>query len=125
MDHDQTSRHGNVLVIAVPTAQTDVQVPYRKVGAGPLDTAAVHIDTAETTTTTAYDTLTVQLQNSSGAVLTTLATYSNLNKNTGYAQKTFDVSAYKGQAVKIYFKGVEDSLDQTSFVIDDVSLRAR
>jgi len=85
----------------------------------------LHIDTAETTTTTVYDTLTVQLQNSSGGVLTTLATYSNLNKNTGYAQKTFDVSAYKGQTVKIYFKGVEDAQYQTSFVIDDVSLRAK
>ncbi len=45
VDHDGNSRHGNVLVIAVPTSQTDVQLPYRKVGAGPLDTAAVHIDT--------------------------------------------------------------------------------
>jgi acyl-ACP dehydrogenase len=45
VDHDESSRHGNVLVIAVPTSQTDVQLPYRKVGAGPLDTAAVHIDT--------------------------------------------------------------------------------
>ncbi|AQA01217.1 acyl-CoA dehydrogenase [Mycobacterium sp. MS1601] len=45
VDHDATSRHGNVLVIAVPTAQVDVQTPWRKVGAGPLDTAAVHIDT--------------------------------------------------------------------------------
>ena len=45
VDHDENSRHGNVLVIAVPTSQTDVQEPYRKVGAGPLDTAAVHIDT--------------------------------------------------------------------------------
>lgn len=45
VDHDGNSRHGNVMVIAVPTSQTDVQVPYRKVGAGPLDTAAVHIDT--------------------------------------------------------------------------------
>jgi Bacterial Ig domain len=85
----------------------------------------LHVDTDETTTTTVYDTLTVQLQNSSGAVLTTLATYSNLNNNTGYAQKSFDVSAYNGQTVKIYFKGVEDSLDQTSFVIDDVSLLAK
>jgi alkylation response protein AidB-like acyl-CoA dehydrogenase len=34
-----------VAVIAVPTSQTEVQPPYRKVGAGPLDTAAVHIDT--------------------------------------------------------------------------------
>lgn len=45
IDHDPTSRHGNVALIAVPTAQTEVQTPYRKVGAGPLDTAAVHIDT--------------------------------------------------------------------------------
>jgi len=45
VDHDAASRHGNVVVIAVPTAQVDVQTPYRKVGAGPLDTAAVHIDT--------------------------------------------------------------------------------
>jgi hypothetical protein len=72
-----------------------------------------------------YDTLTVQLQNSSGTVLATLATYSNLNANTGYAKKTFDVSAYKGQTVKIYFKGVEDAQDQTSFVIDDVSLKSQ
>ena len=45
VDHDENSPHGNVLVIAVPTSQTDVQEPYRKVGAAPLDTAAVHIDT--------------------------------------------------------------------------------
>jgi acyl-ACP dehydrogenase len=45
VDHNPSSRHGNVVVIAVPTAQVEVQTPYRKVGAGPLDTAAVHIDT--------------------------------------------------------------------------------
>lgn len=45
VDHDPTSRHGNVLVVAVPTRQVEIQTPYRKVGAGPLDTAAVHIDT--------------------------------------------------------------------------------
>ncbi|MDX1882832.1 mycobactin biosynthesis acyl-ACP dehydrogenase MbtN [Mycolicibacterium sp. 120270] len=45
VDHDPASRHGNVAVIAVPTAQVSVAAPYRKVGAGPLDTAAVEIDT--------------------------------------------------------------------------------
>lgn len=45
VDHDAGSRHGNVLVIAVPTSQVEVQAPWRKVGAGPLDTAEVHIDT--------------------------------------------------------------------------------
>ena len=81
----------------------------------------LHIDTAETGTA-ANDTLTVQLLNSAGTALTTLATYSNLNKATGYTQRTFDVSAYKGQTVQVYFKGVENSSKQTSFVLDNVSL---
>ena len=45
VDHDPNSKHGSVVVIAVPLAQCEIQTPYRKVGAGPLDTAAVHIDT--------------------------------------------------------------------------------
>ena len=76
----------------------------------------VHIDTAETTTTTAYDTLTVQ------AGSTTLATYSNLNKATGYAQKSFSLSSFAGQTVTLKFTGTEDSSLQTSFVIDDAAV---
>src|SRR5690349_8504819 len=79
------------------------------------------INTAETTTTTAFDTLQVQIRNSSNTVLATLGTFSNLNKSTGYVLKTFDVTAFKGQTVCIYFLGNEDSSLQTSFVIDDTS----
>ncbi|PWU45024.1 peptidase S8/S53 subtilisin kexin sedolisin [Micromonospora globispora] len=82
----------------------------------------LHIDTSETTTSTAYDTLKVQVLNSSGSVLATLATYSNLNKNTGYAQRSFNLGAYAGQTVQIKFTGVEDWSLQTSFVIDDTAL---
>ncbi|MCK9195344.1 MAG: Ig-like domain-containing protein, partial [Nevskia sp.] len=82
----------------------------------------LHIDTAETTTTTAYDRLTVQLRSTSGAVLTTLATYSNLNKATGFIQRSFDISAYRGQSVQLYFTGTEGGTLQTSFVVDDVSI---
>jgi hypothetical protein len=80
------------------------------------------IVSAETTTTNAYDTLKVQVRNTSGAVLGTLATYSNLNKGTVYVERSFDLSAYKGQTVRIYFEGVEGSTVATSFVIDDVTL---
>jgi acyl-ACP dehydrogenase len=45
VDHDPNSKHGSVVVVAVPLAQCEIQTPYRKVGSGPLDTAAVHIDT--------------------------------------------------------------------------------
>jgi hypothetical protein len=82
----------------------------------------LHIDTAETTTTTAFDTLAVQVRNSSGTVLSTLKTFSNLNKNTGFAQQTFDLTSFKGQTIQINFVGTEDSSLQTSFVLDDFAL---
>jgi len=82
----------------------------------------LHIDTAETTTTTAYDTLKVQLLNSGGTVLSTLGTYSNLNAASGYALKTFNVGAYAGQSVTLKFTGTEGSTLQTSFVVDDTSI---
>jgi hypothetical protein len=85
----------------------------------------LHIDTAETSTTTAFDTLKVQVRNSSGTVLQTLATYSNLDANTGYAQKSFDLSAYIGQTIQIYLVGTEDSTLQTSFVVDDFALNVQ
>ncbi|WBP84687.1 putative Ig domain-containing protein [Kitasatospora cathayae] len=77
----------------------------------------LHIDTAETTTTAQYDKLTVTVNG------TTVATYSNLDHNTGYAQKTVDLSAYAGQSVTLKFTGVEDSSLQTSFVIDDTAIQ--
>ncbi|MFD7540931.1 M1 family aminopeptidase [Streptomyces sp. NPDC059819] len=76
----------------------------------------LHIDTAETTTSTAYDKLTAKIGS------TTLATYSNLDKNTGYVQKSVDVSGFAGQTVTLAFTGTEDSSLKTSFVLDDVAL---
>jgi len=96
--------------ITVPSSATSVTLSFW-----------LKINTAETTTTTAFDTLRVQVRNSSNTVLSTLATYSNLNSSTGYVLKTFDLTAFKGQTIRIYFLGTEDSSLQTSFVIDDTS----
>ncbi|WP_276313864.1 PKD domain-containing protein [Solihabitans fulvus] len=82
----------------------------------------LHVDTAETTTSTAYDTLKVQVLNGSGTVLSTLATYSNLDHNTGYAKRSFSLAAYAGQTVTLKFTGAEDYTKQTSFVIDDTAV---
>ena len=97
--------------VAIPAGKTSATLSYY-----------LHVDTAETTTSTAYDTLTVQVLNSGGTVLKTLNTYSNLNKATGYAVHTSDLSAYIGQTVTLKFTGKEDSSLQTSFVLDDVTL---
>ncbi|GAA0695981.1 PKD domain-containing protein [Dyella marensis] len=105
------------------TVSQSVAIPSGKTSA--TLTFYLHIDTAETTTTTAYDKLTVQVLNSSGTVLKTLATYSNLNKASGYTQRSFDLSAYIGQTVTIKFTGTEDSSLQTSFVLDDVNLNVQ
>ncbi|MFJ1790970.1 M4 family metallopeptidase [Kitasatospora griseola] len=65
---------------------------------------------------TAYDTLKV---NVNGA---TLATYSNANASSGYVQKTVDLSAYKGQTVKLEFAGTEDAYLATVFLLDDIAI---
>ncbi len=80
------------------------------------------IVTDETTTTNAYDKLYVQIRDGDGHVLKTLATYSNLGETDGYVQKTFDVSAFKGQNVQVFFRMVEDNGKATSFKLDDITL---
>jgi hypothetical protein len=76
----------------------------------------LHVDTAETSTTTAFDTLTVS------TAAGTLATFSNLNHNTGFAQHTVAVPGTG--SVTLTFTGVEGTKLQTSFVVDDVTLTA-
>jgi hypothetical protein len=97
--------------VAVPSTATNASLSFW-----------LHIDTAETSTTRTYDTLNVQVRNSSGTVLATLATYSNLNAAPGYRQFSFDLAAYRGQAIQVYLIGVEDSSLKTSFVVDDFAL---
>jgi hypothetical protein len=84
----------------------------------------LHIDTAESGST-AYDTLKVQIRNSSGTVLATLATYSNANAAAGFTQKSFNLGAYIGQTIQVYLVGAEDSTLQTSFVVDDFALNVQ
>ncbi|MCW2856776.1 MAG: repeat-containing protein [Marmoricola sp.] len=82
----------------------------------------MHIDTAETTTTSKYDTLKLQALDPSGTVLANMYTYSNLNANTGYSLHSFNLSSYAGQTITLKFTGTEDYTKQTSFVIDDASV---
>jgi hypothetical protein len=105
------------------TADQTVTIPSTAVSA--TLTFWLHIDTAETTTTTAFDTIKIQVLNSSNTVLATLGTFSNLNKAAGYQQHSFSVLSFKGQTVKIRFIGTEDTSLQTSFVLDDVALNVQ
>ncbi|GAA1684909.1 M28 family peptidase [Kribbella yunnanensis] len=104
-----TSTENTGQSVAIPAAATAATLSFW-----------IRIDTAETTSSTVYDTLKVQVVD--GGTTTTLATYSNLNKNTTYTEKTFNLLAYKGKTVTVKFLGAEDSSLQTSFVVDDTAV---
>ncbi|SNR72506.1 M20/M25/M40 family metallo-hydrolase [Actinoplanes regularis] len=73
------------------------------------------IVTAETTTTSQYDKLTVKVGG------TTLQVFSNLNAGA-YTLRSYNLAAFAGQTVTLTFTGVEDSGLKTSFVVDDTAL---
>jgi Zn-dependent metalloprotease len=81
----------------------------------------LRIATDETSATSAYDKLRVQVVN--GSTTTTLGTYSNLDASGGYVQHGFDLSAYAGRTVTVKLVGSEDSYLATHFLIDDVAVR--
>jgi hypothetical protein len=85
----------------------------------------LNVTSSETTTTTQYDKLFVEIRDTAGTLLRTVATYSNLNKGTAgvYSQKSFDISAYRGQTVRIQFRATTDSSVATTFRVDSASLK--
>ncbi len=72
----------------------------------------------------AYDTLKVQVLNAGGTVLSTLATFSNLNANNAYVKQSYSLAAYAGQTISVKFTGKETDRGggTTDFVIDDTAL---
>ncbi len=94
--------------VSVPATASAATVSY-----------ALWVQTQETSTGV-RDTFTVQLRNTSGTVLATLASYSNLNVGASYQTYTFDVTAYRGQTVELYFTGTEDAAISTGFILDRV-----
>jgi hypothetical protein len=85
----------------------------------------LNVTSAETTTTTVYDRFYVEVRSTTGTLLGTLATYSNLDKGTlgVYSQKSVSLAAWRGQTVRVQFRATTDYLYATSFRVDDVSLR--
>ena len=57
-------------------------------------------------------------------MLTTLATFSNLNAASGYQQVSYSVAAYAGQKVTLKFTGTETDKGggTTDFTLDDAAI---
>jgi exo-1,4-beta-D-glucosaminidase len=85
----------------------------------------LHVDSTENTTTAKPDTFTAQVLNSSGTVLATVGSSSNLDAASGYTQQTANLSAYAGQTITVKFTGSETDTSggTTDFVVDDTALQ--
>ncbi len=108
---------------ATHTAYQQIAVPS---GTSPNLNFYLNITTSETTTTTQYDRIFVEVRNTSGTLLTTLATFSNLNGSTAgnYTLRgAYSLAAYAGQTVRVQFRTTTDSSLVTTFRVDDVSVR--
>jgi len=82
----------------------------------------LRVSTQETSATTAFDRLAVEVRSSAGATLATLATFSNLNAGASYVSRSFDLAPYRGQTIRVHLRGTEDASRATSFLVDDASV---
>ncbi len=122
--------HSGTGYTIIASANNNSGAAYQQVsipsGGSPSLRFWLNVSSSETTTTTQYDKLFVEVRNTSGTLLTTLATYSNLNKATAgvYTQRgAFSLASYAGQTVRIQFRATNDSSLATSFRVDDASVQ--
>jgi Subtilase family/Viral BACON domain len=95
-------------------------------GSAPSLTFWLNLTTAETTTTTQFDRFFVEVYSSSGSLLATLATFSNLNRTTAgnYSLNGgYSLASFAGQSVFILFRATTDVSLPSTFRVDDVSVK--
>ncbi|MBI3653932.1 MAG: S8 family serine peptidase [Acidobacteria bacterium] len=86
----------------------------------------LNVTSSETTTTTQFDKIFIEVRSTSGTLLATLATFSNLNKGTAgvYVQRgPFSLASFAGQTVRIQFRATTDGSLISTFRVDDVSVQ--
>ncbi|KUG59454.1 serine protease [Serinicoccus chungangensis] len=106
--YGQTRSEAITQQVGVPSTGADLDLWLRVV-------------TQETTTSSAYDRMQVQVV--SGGSTTVLGTWSNLDASSGYVQRSLSLDAFAGRTVSLRLVAAEDSTLATSFLVDDVSLR--
>jgi Zn-dependent metalloprotease len=86
----------------------------------------LNITTSEAAGAAVFDRLFIEVRNTSGTLLATLATFSNQNSGTAgvyVLRGPFNLSSFAGQTVRIQFRGTNDITLPTSFRVDDVTLQ--
>ena len=86
----------------------------------------LNISTQEAAGASVFDRLFIEVRNTSGTLLATLATFSNQNSGTAgvyVLRGPYNLSSFAGQTVRIQFRGTNDITLPTNFRIDDISVK--
>ncbi|HKO45510.1 MAG TPA: M36 family metallopeptidase [Pyrinomonadaceae bacterium] len=86
----------------------------------------LNITTSEAAGAAVFDRLFIEVRNTSGTLLATLATFSNQNSGTAgvyVLRGNYSLASFAGQTVRIQFRGTNDITLPTSFRIDDVTVQ--
>jgi hypothetical protein len=86
----------------------------------------LNITSSENTTTTQFDRIFIEVRSTSGTLLATLATFSNLNKGTAgvyVLRGPYSLASFAGQTVRIQFRATTDVSLITTFRVDDVTVQ--
>lgn len=86
----------------------------------------LNITTSEAVGAAVFDRCFIEVRNTSGTLLATLATFSNQNSGTAgvyVLRGPYNLNAFAGQTVRIQFRATEDITLPTSFRVDDVSVK--
>jgi hypothetical protein len=105
------------------TLSQDVAIPA---GRSPALTFQLNV-TSDEGPGTAFDILRVEVRNTAGTLLTTLATFSNLNEvptaGAYTMQGPYSLAAFAGQTIRVQFTVTTDASLRTWFRTDTVSLK--
>ena len=86
----------------------------------------LNITTSEAAGAAIFDRCFIEVRNTSGTLLATLATFSNQNSGTAgvyILRGPYNLNAFAGQTVRIQFRATNDITLPTSFRIDDASVQ--
>jgi hypothetical protein len=95
-------------------------------GSSPKLSFWLNVTSDETTTTEQRDRFFIEIRDTRGRLLQTLATFSNLNRSApgSYALAgDYSLAGFAGRTVRIQFRTTNDSATLTTFRIDDVSVK--
>ena len=129
--HGPDSTHGNVALVLVPTSQVVVEPPYRKASAGPLDTAAVSIDTvvptdhliaragtglAAVSWGLAHERLSIAAQVASSCDTVIGVTLARMNDRTQFGKTLFE-----HQALRLRVADLQSRVDMLRYALDGIA----